>query len=163
MKREEYPFYHLGSTWWVLGTSSFSAFKSMGPYKCHICSKEMFRKTNFMRHLDTHKDIKEVHTCHVCGSSLSHFTSLSFSNLKPIGPYKCNICSKEVSQKGHLKRHLETHKDVKEVHTCHICGSTQSRSDSLREHLKYKHGIVLPRKDFFSFPSCNLTPTPLQM
>ncbi|KAG8196881.1 hypothetical protein JTE90_027593 [Oedothorax gibbosus] len=115
--------------------------------KCSICSRQFSNKSHLKRHFETHQEIKELHSCHICGSSLSRSSTVSYipvlNQETPL--HKCDICYLEFSRRYHLNRHLQTHKEVKEVYTCEICGNSLSRKDHLRKHLRLRHNVILPK------------------
>ncbi|KAG8196880.1 hypothetical protein JTE90_027592 [Oedothorax gibbosus] len=57
--------------------------------------------------------------------------------------YKCSVCSREFNYKHCLRRHEQVHKEVRQVHTCEICGAHLKRKDTLKEHMMLKHNVML--------------------
>ncbi|KAG8196884.1 hypothetical protein JTE90_027595 [Oedothorax gibbosus] len=66
--------------------------------------------------------------------------------MQTIGVYRCKTCSKEFAKKYNFLRHLEKHKEVRQVFSCEICGATKTRKDHLKTHLFYVHNINPSKK-----------------
>ena len=56
------------------------------------------------------------------------------------GQFSCNTCGKVMAQKRDMKRHVESHLDIK--HECEICGQRSKTSNALRMHYKIYHKSV---------------------
>ncbi len=50
-------------------------------------------------------------------------------------PYKCNMCSKDFTDPGAWRRHLQTHSGEKKFQ-CEYCGKYLSRRDKVTRHQK---------------------------
>lgn len=90
-----------------------------------------------------------------CFLDPSSFSDLFFSRIEGSRYYKCLKCSKEFTRKDSLQRHIEKHRDIREVYSCNVCPSTFSRKDNLQKHEKVVHGIRGRRgRDLYYIWSC---------
>ncbi len=110
--------------------------------ECTYCHKLFSCKETMKEHIKLihqHKKLK----CLQCGKEYRSRSGLHAHMLGHKGQQKqpCPICNKKLYY-SHLKRHLETHKDVKERKTvqCKECNSTFFEKDKLSRHMLIHRG-----------------------
>ena len=54
-------------------------------------------------------------------------------------PFKCDICHHSCSQKGDLKKHIESVHEKKKPFKCDICEKTFNRKDNMATHVSKVH------------------------
>uniref|UniRef100_T1IXC5 C2H2-type domain-containing protein n=1 Tax=Strigamia maritima TaxID=126957 RepID=T1IXC5_STRMM len=59
-------------------------------------------------------------------------------------PRPCKICNKIISNASNMIKHMLVHNPVKIPFRCNLCDCKYSREETLRWHLKVKHGIIRP-------------------
>ena len=80
-------------------------------FTCEICSKVFGHKDRLKRHEITHTSIslamKNKHKCFDCGKKFPTPSKLQRHKVIHTGekPFLCNICSREFTQKQHMKKH----------------------------------------------------------
>ncbi|GIY02986.1 hypothetical protein CDAR_407621 [Caerostris darwini] len=125
---------------------SSPSFLNLKTFKCTKCSRVFSRKHHLQRHAELHKDIRMMFSCNICSST---FTHQAFALNDPsilFKTYKCSKCSRVFSQKHHLQRHEELHKDIRIMFPCNMCTCIFTRKDNLQQHEKIIHNIVNPKR-----------------
>ena len=132
------------------GSNSKQSHTGIDPkgYQCNHCGKVFTRKAHLKRHRETHSD-KIPHGCDICGKMFKQKEYLAQHLKLHTGerPFKCNQCGKAFLLKFDLKKHtnrmhsLAKPKPTKS-HICEICGSSFTRADNLRVHLKKHEGVA---------------------
>ena len=72
--------------------------------------------------------------------------------------HKCGMegCEKRFRRKEHLKRHKDSVHSDNQKHYCWFCGTSLSRSDNLKQHLKTTHGVKRAGKRTRYVATCDL-------
>ncbi|XP_051556909.1 zinc finger E-box-binding homeobox 1-like isoform X3 [Myxocyprinus asiaticus] len=96
--------------------------KSDDNYCCSICSYTFTYRTQLVRHMTSHRHVREQRTI-----------SQSGGNRK----FKCTECSKAFKYKHHLKEHLRIHSGEK-PYECSNCQKRFSHSGSYSSHISSK-------------------------
>lgn len=83
------------------------------PFACSIaqCDKSFSLKCTLNRHMETHRQDREVMTCEVCAKTLSSASNLKFHQRihKELKPHQCSTCYLKFRTPGNIKSHLKTH------------------------------------------------------
>ena len=129
---------------------------------CEVCEMRCSSKYNLSRHMiekhdamqddglsDDDRNQENPHKCSECNKSFKYQRNLKlhvFSVHDKKEHYTCKLCDEELSQKGHLKRHLEEQhrvydfenpiqsKDPSEF-VCNLCKKKFKRKEHLATHL----------------------------
>ena len=136
-------------------------------FKCHLCDKVLTSSVDLINHKkDVHDKSKKYQCCDINFETYSHLSQhnqkkhakrtttvkcsecdkvcknrSSYYSHKNSVHFKtsCSICSKEISGKGNLKRHIrQVHTDVK-PYSCDECNQSFGDRGNLRRHEKSKH------------------------
>lgn len=108
-------------------------------YICHLCDKKLANELSLQTHLSVHSGDKnyKCDKCPKCFINKTLLTRHSRFHGKEIPVYKCEICSRELATRFHLKTHYETvHGDL---FACRICKESCESKDQLKEHYKNCH------------------------
>lgn len=117
------------------------------PHECTICARSFISQIGLQNHLWSHlpKD-KRLDGKPILRSQQVYSTNgvlhLNTDN-NSSGSFVCPICSKNISTKGNLKVHLETHRP-KGKYGCDICGRIFKTQSNLFRHKEYHGGIQFP-------------------
>ena len=82
-------------------------------HQCNLCNQTFTRKSDYLRHLDRHKNIKKF-TCEYenCSKSFNNKSQLN-QHVKIVHQksmqIKCHLCQKKYANKSSLKIHLMKH------------------------------------------------------
>ena len=118
-------------------------------YQCSECGKELMSKEGMEKHKLQHGDKKDVEVgdthCHPCNMDFPTTKSLrSHSEKCHAGNvlYQCSECGKELMSKEGMEKHKLQHGDKKDMIPCKEpgCTVTFARPQSLKKHMKSKHG-----------------------
>ena len=123
--------------------------KTSGVYGCQKCGKGFGTRSHLIRHLtEVHKEEKQE-LCKHCDAVLPNSEALQKHmqdfHCKQMGefyqknPKKCPYCGKWFSR---LKRHVDSIHLKKKSHVCQLCNMAFARPDVLKNHIKWKHGII---------------------
>lgn len=154
---------------WEYSTEAFLDFDDATTsdelYFCHDCGASYRSKIHLSCHIITeHSRINRVKketqielTEHTKLSSIEENIEGDCQNFNKIidEGYKCDICSKVIKSKAHLKSHSTIHTGEKPF-CCHICGAKFRLKINLNAHLNQKHKLgekfscELCQKVFFS-------------
>ena len=111
---------------------------------CEFCDMEFMLESNLKSHLQTaHK------ACPMCGlvfvgraERTEHIRTHHPTQPKTsIANFECNICSKMLTTKHRLEKHIELHK-TKKPFSCIYCNKEFSKLASLKGHM-WRHGKKL--------------------
>ncbi len=109
-----------------------------GQQECTQCKKLFSSNDSLTRHVKLMHTQHEKLKCTQCSKEYQSPNGLRDHMLGHKGQLKkpCPVCNKKLYH-NHLKRHLETHKDVKERKTvqCKECDSTFFEKDKLNRHM----------------------------
>ncbi|KAG7162580.1 Zinc finger protein 782-like 2 [Homarus americanus] len=87
-----------------------------GPYRCNVCNKELKTKSTLMRHFTSQTHQNKVGDA-TGGADDEVAKALRVGQVAQLGdnngPYRCNVCNKELKTKSTLKRHFtsQTHQN----------------------------------------------------
>ena len=91
-------------------------------FKCEKCTKTFRLKYQFRKHQQRRRP---------CDTRIT---------ISPRGKPQCDICVKEFSSNGDLRRHIQTvHNDCK-CHPCNFCGKCFKDRSNLNAHVSTLHG-----------------------
>uniref|UniRef100_A0A1B6DMA3 C2H2-type domain-containing protein n=1 Tax=Clastoptera arizonana TaxID=38151 RepID=A0A1B6DMA3_9HEMI len=137
--------------------ASIVSMKDVKPYQCSVCPRGFHSEISLQNHLwshlsrkvlsntDLNKRLSKLKKGSVYSSNgVLHTIAEAVSSCHP---YLCPICGKQISTKGNLKVHLETHRP-KGKYGCEICGRVFKTQSNLYRHKEY-HGEVQ-----FECPTC---------
>ncbi|XP_019891445.1 zinc finger protein Xfin isoform X2 [Musca domestica] len=107
------------------------------PFKCNFCNTSFTSSSSLQKHVRKHTG-ERPYSCDICPMRFTALNILKNHHRTHTGerPYKCLFCEKSFTQKGDCLLHQRTHEfgEIK----C-FCGSTFSKINNLRIHLKVKH------------------------
>lgn len=111
-------------------------------YKCRLCSEKFTNRTDLFTHMKNHPAMEPQQLlCDTCGKCFKSSHNLK-SHIKihlDIRPFGCTLCPKRFRTRLVLKQHMHVHTGIKEF-LCNICAASFAKNDSLRLHLKKRHG-----------------------
>ncbi|GBN67917.1 Histone-lysine N-methyltransferase PRDM9 [Araneus ventricosus] len=110
------------------------------PHACYLCPEMFKRKSDLVRHLQTHTGEKSF-VCDVCGKGFIQKVDFDKHYRTHTGekPFVCHICGKEFTQKGNLGTHYRTHTGEKPF-VCDICGKGYVHKVDLDIHYRTHTG-----------------------
>ena len=91
-----------------------SIHKKIETFKCDICGKGYFRRSEYINHMNSHNDVKPLQ-CEECGKRFQHNRDLKrhCDSHKGLKPFKCDICGRCFPNTRNLRRHCKAlHKDI---------------------------------------------------
>lgn len=109
-------------------------------YQCKLCQKGFIQYASWSKHMEfTHKQYKEIITCHHCGKLIKGSGSFKrhLKSHSDIRKFQCDICKKMYKTKCTLQNHMNTHKDKN--FTCEICAKIFHTASGLWIHIQYVH------------------------
>lgn len=111
------------------------------PLKCDTCGKDFNRKSNFKKHLRTHKGEKP-YSCSFCSKQYSQRSSLNLHLRIHTGekPYVCETCGKGFIQRIHLIVHMRRAHTGEKPYLCKTCGKCFTASSELSVHKRTHTG-----------------------
>lgn len=127
------------STKWNLELHNWThQSRSNMPFKCNICKSAFFRESDYIAHLNSHKNFKPF-TCNICGQKfIRKYNCLRHQEEhKKAKRFVCtaNGCMKSFHRSYYLKDHMKVHTGVR-PHTCHICGKASSTKSNHNKHVR---------------------------
>ncbi|KAG8293223.1 hypothetical protein J6590_023383 [Homalodisca vitripennis] len=123
--------------------------KEAKPYQCTVCPRGFNSEISLQNHLWSHLSRKVLSDTDLNSRLRSHKKGSVFSSngvlhtirdLPLTHPYLCPICGRQISTKGNLKVHLETHRP-KGKYDCDICGRIFKTQSNLYRHKEYHGGV----------------------
>lgn len=114
-------------------------------YKCRLCNEKFDNRTDLYSHMKNHsKDSQEL-LCDTCGKCFTNNHNLKnhMRTHLDIRPHACTLCEKRFRTRLLLKQHLHVHTGIKEFQ-CTVCMQSFAKQDSLRIHMKKRHGDYQP-------------------
>jgi len=121
-------------------------------YPCTIKGCDAVLKTSdtFVKHKNIHKEDRTRYLCRICTKTLSGKSELK-RHIKQVHgneekKYQCNICPIKCHSKGQLSTHISTHSG--DIFNCPFenCTSKSNTQYGINHHFKKKHGKVKHRK-----------------
>lgn len=111
------------------------------PFKCDTCGKDFNRKSNFKKHLRTHKG-ERPYSCSFCSKQYSQRSSLNLHLRIHTGekPYVCETCGKGFIQRIHLIVHMRRAHTGEKPYLCKTCGKCFTASSELSVHKRTHTG-----------------------
>ena len=100
-------------------------------FECDLCSKVFVRKDNFERH-------KAKHTQILASGTESSDMMLSAQGVSKLTHEICPVCSKPVSRKFSLDRHMRYHRQNKQF-VCEKCNRSYVERYGLLRHMQSMH------------------------
>lgn len=127
------------STKWNLELHNWThQSRSNMPFKCATCKSAFFRETDYVAHLNSHKNFKP-YTCNICGQKfIRKYNCLRHQEEhKKAKRFVCTAhgCQKSFHRSYYLKDHMKVHTGVR-PHTCHICGKASSTKSNHNKHVR---------------------------
>ncbi|GBP33077.1 Zinc finger and BTB domain-containing protein 47 [Eumeta japonica] len=122
--------------------SHITHLKSHRPprFSCDQCDYRTSHKHDLAKHIRIHSGIKR-YQCSYCPSSfhvISNLKSHERRTHQRVRDHICPVCSRLFFDMAHLKRHIDSHNEVKRF-TCDICGSAYSRRCYWVKHMERQH------------------------
>lgn len=110
-------------------------------FKCDTCGKDFNRKSNFKKHVRTHKGEKP-YSCSFCSKQYSQRSSLNLHLRIHTGekPYVCETCGKGFIQRIHLIVHMRRAHTGEKPYLCKTCGKCFTASSELSVHKRTHTG-----------------------
>lgn len=87
-------------------------------FRCPTCLKQFNDNDSF-----------QTHNFEACAAERSTYT------------FTCNVCQAKFKYKNHLRRHEDSHNNVRR-YNCEVCTTAFLRPDHLKRHMMRMHGIV---------------------
>jgi len=120
-------------------------------FVCDKCGKSFFNAHSLNIHLRAHSEARPFQ-CHLCGHKFRWLKNLKAHSKihnrdegKKLGTeVQCSVCKKELSDKGKLKVHMQSHTGERPF-SCASCEKQFRQKTSLDYHMKTVHGA---RMDF---------------
>ncbi|XP_064478366.1 zinc finger protein 782-like [Ornithodoros turicata] len=153
-----------------LGVAKLSDLVRERPFKCRVCSATFLQNSHLRAHLNTHtgkvflcgicdapftnrfsvkRHMKRyggdcLHTCKMCSTTFSKV--LLKCHVCPSGEklHECELCDASFTERGDLKRHVQTHAEARR-HKCEHCPATFRYASSLKRHM-YTHAAEKPHQ-----------------
>ncbi|XP_070508462.1 gastrula zinc finger protein XlCGF57.1-like [Chironomus tepperi] len=115
-------------------------------YVCEVCGKEFDKKQNLDKHRKSHEEKERNYKCDKCPRAFyipydlkKHQRSHDNEAAKVAAmanPVQCEICSKNLSNKKQLTKHMKTVHEEQGEHPCTVCGKVFKHKRSLDAHVK---------------------------
>ncbi|XP_067144744.1 zinc finger protein 271-like [Centruroides vittatus] len=99
------------------------------PFSCTTCNQKFSWLFLLRRHLKEYNTEKQIEIDHKIRHLSSSLKNRKVSKRKH---FRCDICDKLLTSKGHLERHHRTHQPVS--HSCNICRKEFQTKSILRQH-----------------------------
>ncbi|CAG5101601.1 Similar to wdn: Serendipity locus protein H-1 (Drosophila melanogaster) [Cotesia congregata] len=120
-------------------------------FNCTLCSRTFESQMNLQNHLWSHipraechyDDSKSISSLNINNNTPNNGVLMPNTSDNSSGSFVCPICNKNISTKGNLKVHLETHRP-KGKYGCDICGRIFKTQSNLYRHKEYHGGIQFP-------------------
>lgn len=128
--------------------------RSLGLYRCHLCSTLFDTRDELKTHVSTHAEdnVQKGLSCGHCEMTFSHRQNLVRHQSVHSGEkqYICRHCGKSFPSLANQKRHEKIHDNLKLPYPCKLCAATFMHGVHLQKHLKKLH--------FERLHLCNLCP-----
>lgn len=136
--------------------------KDGGDYTCDICQKKFKSKAGMLSHIVRHSNKEELKKtkCKYCQEYIlkseikSHIEQNHEDDIKKekeANRQTCPICSKSLSDKSTLRKHLKSHSEEKNI-VCDVCGKAFKHRHTLTMHMRLHTGECPYKCDV---PNCN--------
>ena len=115
------------------------------PLDCNVCGKTYTNQKSLFCHQKQHSGV--TFNCDKCSYSSPHKRHFVLHKLTHGGqrPHQCDRCPKAFTTAYKLKLHMDIHDNFKRF-KCIFCNDALSQPQYLREHVRRKHGVELPKK-----------------
>ena len=138
-------------------------------FHCSYCDRSYYSKQSLEKHESARHTKKDHKVCTHCGESFTTGRTLQSHMKKAHGienrfqctncftfflteqrfrshdsskckPYKCEICGKILGSQPALDQHVSGHGGREKIYSCELCETKFSLTQTLKEHMKRRHG-----------------------
>lgn len=110
---------------------------------CKICNKRFKKESLLLQHMLSHDQVnikEEEMKCTQCDLTFNNSRLFNIHQKEHISLFKCDICNKEFTAKGMLRRHVKLHTENNK-YCCSKCPKSYSRRDQLIDHMNNHNGV----------------------
>uniref|UniRef100_A0A1S4HE19 Uncharacterized protein n=1 Tax=Anopheles gambiae TaxID=7165 RepID=A0A1S4HE19_ANOGA len=114
-------------------------------YVCNVCGTSVHSASYLKAHMMLHSE-DAPYACSLCEHRFKLLMYLNRHMKWHRGVYTCKQCGLRVKSASSLSNHMASHTGIQQ-YSCSICCSKYRYKESLKKHLRRKHGRSTTRKD----------------